>query len=83
MAALAKSPDPVPPQYENDISTLHKQVRTLMDLKQIPYMIQAALAAEEYRSIEDIADRWNSPDLTRSDGPKELGFEPNKNGYDD
>ena len=33
--------------------------------------------------MEDIADRWNSPDLARQEEPKELGFEPTKNGYDE
>ena len=83
MDRLAKAPDSVPAQYEAHIDLLHKQVRTLMDLKQIPYMAQSKLSEEEYRSMGDIADRWNSPDLARQEGPKELEFEPTKNHYDD
>jgi hypothetical protein len=83
MATLAKAPDPVPAAYLANIELLHKQVRTLMDLKQLPYMVQHNFSEDEYRSMEDIADRWNTADLARQDGPKELGFEPTKNGYDD
>jgi hypothetical protein len=70
MATLAKAPDAIPQQYEAHMESLHKQVRTLMDLKQIPYMVQSNLAEEEYCSMEDIADRWNSADLARQEGPK-------------
>ena len=47
MAGLAKVSDPVPHPYEAHLELLHTQVRTLMDLKQIPYMIQSNLAEEE------------------------------------
>ena len=47
-----------------------------MDLKQVPYMIQSTLAKEGYVSLEDLADRWDTPDKARKNGLRELGFEP-------
>lgn len=81
--SLARAPDECPAIYKDKVALLHNNVRSLMELKQLPYMIQAKLAEEGYVTMEDIADQWDSPDLARASGPKELGFESGKEGYDD
>ena len=81
--SLKRSPDEVPLIYEADLMRLHKQCRTILDLKMVPYFIQASLAQGHYLSVEDIADRWDTPEQARQLGPKELKFEAGQNDYDD
>ena len=52
-----------------------------MDLKMVPYFIQSALAKGDYLSVEDLDDRWDTPELARQTGPKELKFDIGENGY--
>ena len=37
--------------------------------KEIPWAIQAALGASGYVTVEDLADRWNTPAAARDPGP--------------
>ena len=60
---------------------LTRQARTLLDLKVIPYYIQAQLGDTGYITVEDLADRWHTAEEARVSGPKELKFEPNSNDY--
>ena len=78
---LVRPPDPVPPSLEAEVQKLTRQVRTILDLKVIPYYIQAQLGNEEYITVEDLADRWDKADDARTNGPNELKFEANSNDY--
>ena len=60
---------------------LTRQTRTLLDLKVIPYYIQAQLGDAGYITVEDLADRWHSAEEARTSGPRELKFEANSNDY--
>ena len=79
---LKRSPDEIPALYAADLEKLHKQCRRILDLKMVPYFIQAALAKEGYVTVEDLADRWNTPEDARQKAPKELNLEPGSNHYD-
>ena len=78
---LVRPPDPVPPSLEAGVQKLTRQVRTILDLKVVPYYIQAQLGDEGYVTVEDLADRWDKAEEARTSGPKELKFEANSNDY--
>jgi hypothetical protein len=80
---LKRAPDEVPAIYSADLEKLHKQCRRILDLKMVPYFIQAQLARGDYCSVEDLADRWDTPEKARQESPKELKYEPGDNSYDD
>ena len=60
---------------------LTRQVRIILDLKVIPYYIQAQLGDAGYVTVEDLADRWDKAEEARTSGPKELKFEAGSNDY--
>ena len=78
-----KAPGPVPFAFEADVLKLHKQTRTPLDLKMVPYYIQQQLASDGYVTIEDLADRWDTPESARQKAPEELNFQPGSNGFTD
>jgi hypothetical protein len=49
----------------------------------VPYFLQAQLAKGDYCSVEDLADRWDTPEKARQESPKELKYEAGDNNYDD
>ena len=79
----SKAPDPVPQAFEPEVLRLHKQTRSLLDLKMVPYYIQHQLAQEGYVTIEDLADRWDTPETARQKAPEELNFKSGDNGFTD
>ena len=79
---LAGAPSEVPSAFEANLHLLHKQTRALLDFKIVPYFIQSQLADSEYFSVEDVADRWNTPEKARQFGPAELKFSDGENDYD-
>jgi hypothetical protein len=81
--SLSKPPDAVPSCYEHEIQKLTRQAKSILDLKAVPYYIQASLASEGYVTVEDLADRWDKAEDARARGPKELKFEPGTAGYSD
>jgi hypothetical protein len=74
MTEQAKSPQDVPAAYESKLQELAKPARTLMDLKGLPYFVQYGLASQGYVTIEDLGDRWDTPQKAREEGPEALGF---------
>jgi hypothetical protein len=52
-----------------------------MDLKGFPYFVQAELASKGYTQLEDLADRWDTPQEARTKGPATLHFKDGDNGY--
>jgi len=79
---MACAPAEVPAQFEAPLQLLHKQTRTLFDFKMVPYFIQAQFAEGKYFSVEDVADRWSTPEEARQQGPAELKFKDGENDYD-
>ena len=81
MTEQAKSPQDVPAAYDAKLQELAKPARTLMDLKGLPYFVQYGLASQGYVTIEDLGDRWDTPQKAREEGPEALGFKPGENGF--
>ena len=82
MDTTARAPANIPTAYETSLATVSKPARTLMDLKGLPYFVQHQLATGGYVTLEDLADRWDTPQEARTKGPAALGFENANNGYD-
>ena len=81
MSTLKRAPDPVPAEYEANLSNISKSARVLMDLKGLPYFVQHELAKAGYTQLEDLADRWDTPQEARTKGPTILKFKEGDNGY--
>ena len=71
---LLRAPATVPSDLAPDVERLHSALRTLMDNKGLPYLIQAAIAKKGYTTCEDVADLYDSPEKAREFGPAEWGF---------
>ena len=66
---LACAPAAVPAKFEAALQLLPKQTRTLFDFKMVPYFFQAQFSEGKYFSVEDVADRWNTPEDARQQAP--------------
>ena len=80
-AAPAKPPDKVPAAIKEDVAKLQKPLAAILVGKEIPWVIRAALGASGYVTVEDLADRWNTPAAARDNGPRDLGFQDGENGF--
>ena len=77
----AKPPDEVPDEFKEDVAKLHKPLAAILVGKEIPCAAQAALGASGYVTVEDLADRWDTPAAARENGPRDLGFRDGENGF--
>ena len=75
------SPDPCPAAYEIEVAKIDADVRMLMTFYQIPYYIQAGLAADGFVTMADIAMRWPSREKIASDAADDYKFKDNEAGY--
>ena len=75
----AKPPDEVPDEFKEDVAKLHKPLAAILVGKEIPWAAQAALGASGYVTVEDLADRWDTPAAARENGPRDLGFRDGEN----
>ena len=72
MAAVGLSalpPAGIPDPLKGGIQKLSSPAKTLLMAKQVPYQIQHRLGEEGYTTIEDVADRWDTPQNGRGNGP--------------
>ena len=58
---IIRSPDQCPAKYLPEVSLLHRNTRSIMDAKALPYYVQAQIASKGYLSVEDVADLYDSP----------------------
>ena len=63
------------------MAKLQKPLVAILVGKEIPWVIQAALGASGYVTVEDLADRWNTPAAARENGPRDLEFRDGENGF--
>ena len=68
------------------MAKLHKPLAAILVGKEIPWAAQAALGASGYVTVEDLADRWDTPAAdtpaaARENGPRNLGFRDGENGF--
>ena len=75
--ALVIPPTEIPDANKADVDKLHQSVRTLLTHKAIPWQVQAKLARDGYVTMEDLADRWDTPENARNHSPQELEFQRN------
>ena len=59
------SPEKVPELYKEDIGKLSERTRQLMNSKALPYSCMANFAKKRYTSLEDTADRFDTPEKAR------------------
>ena len=74
-------PAEIPDALQDGIAKLSAPLKQLLKGKSVPYLIQHRLGSENYVTVEDLADRWDSAQVARQQGPRELGFEANHNGF--
>ena len=70
---LAVAPDECPDAQKDHVEKLHSSLKTLLIAKKIPWVVMAKLGEEGYVTIEDLGDRWNTPQEARDLGPRDLG----------
>ena len=71
----ARSPDAVPAQYEQGREELEKTAVNVYDTYAIPYSLQVQMAQQGYTTLQDLADRWDTPEKAREKSPKALKFD--------
>ena len=74
-------PSEIPDALQEGIAKLSAPLKQLLMGKSVPYLIQHRLGSENCVTVEDLADRWDSAQVARQQGPRELGFEANHNGF--
>ena len=74
-------PSDIPDALQDGIAKLSAPLKQLLMMKSVPYLIQHRLGSENYVTVEDLADRWDSAQVPRQQGPRELGFEADHNGF--
>ncbi|CAK9062794.1 unnamed protein product [Durusdinium trenchii] len=65
---------PAPEALQPHLDFLTKPLALILVAKQIPWVVQAKLAQEGYVTVEDLGDRWNTPEDARAQGPRDLEF---------
>ena len=78
----AKPPKEIPEALREDVEKLHRSVQILLISKQIPWIVQAQMARDGYTTMEDLACRWTTADLARTQSPTDLKFKDGENGFD-
>ena len=74
-------PEVCPSQYADGVHLWEFEPASFMVQYRVPWMIQATLAKEGYRSTADLADRWETLEEVRSKAPTEYGFAAETNGH--
>ena len=80
-AGPATPPDAIPDDQVDDVGKLSKPLSVLLVSKQIPWRIQGEMGRQGYTTVDDLADRWNSPEDARTNGPRDLEFEAGQHGF--
>ena len=60
-----RPPHPVPEPLQARVDMLSTSVKALFTQKGIPYWVMAQMAGSGYTTMEDLADRWDTPALAR------------------
>ena len=78
-AEPVKPPTEAPDALQPFLDLLTKPLALILVAKQIPWVVQAKLAQEGYVTVEDLGDRWNTPQEARAQGPRDLEFQAGEN----
>ncbi len=83
---MAAEPPARPPKeietLKEDVEKLHRSVQVLLVSKQIPWIIQAQMARDGYTTLEDLACRWTTAEIARTQSATDLKFKDGENGFD-
>ena len=69
-------PADIPAELQDGIDRLSAPLKQLLMGKSVPYLIQHRLGTENYVTVEDLADRWDTAQVARQQGPKSLALRP-------
>ena len=69
-------PSDIPDALQDGIGKLSTPLKQLLMGKSVPYLIQHRLGTENYVTVEDLADRWDT-----AQGAKRAWLEANRNGF--
>lgn len=76
-----EDPLDIPENQKEHVAKLSKSFSVILTSKQIPWVVQGNLARQGYVTVEDLADRWGSPEQARANGPRDLEFQDGQNGF--
>ena len=74
-------PAPCPAAYTADVGLWDIQPKQTFIDHSVPWFVIAAMAKEGYRTLADLADRYQDVATTRTQAPKEYRFEDGQNGF--
>ena len=77
---LVAHPEPVPPEYEADVNLMSARALKLCESKGLPYHAIAEFTKKRYRNLEDLADRFETPEKARMNTKKALKVEAGHDG---
>ena len=80
-AEPVKPPTEAPEALRPFLDLLTKPLALILVAKQIHWVVQAKLAQEGYVTVEDLGDRWNTPEDARAQGPRDLEFQDGENNF--
>ena len=80
-AEPVKPPTEAPEALRPYLDLLTKPLALILVAKQIPWVVQAKLAQQGYVTVEDLGDRWNTPEDARAQGPRDLEFQDGENNF--
>ena len=81
MPPPVKPPDDIPAALKDEVDKLSKASQVLLTSKQIPWMVQAKMGEQGYTTLEDLADRWDTAEQARTQGPAQLEFTAGTNDF--
>ena len=76
-----RPPHPVPEPLQARVDMLSTSVKALFTQKGIPYWVMAQMAGSGYTTMEDLADRWDTPALARQHAARDLQFVNDDHGW--
>ena len=76
-----RPPHPVPEPLQAHVDMLSVGVKALFTQKGTPYWVMAQMAQAGYTTMEDLADRWDTPALARQHAARDLNFTNNDHGW--
>lgn len=74
-------PETIPVIYKASLEKLDEATRVVMNSFNVPYYVQAQMADEGYRTISDLACRWDSPKDAKAEAPEDYKFQDGTAGY--
>ena len=74
-------PSDIPDALQDGIANLSAPLKQLLMMKSVPYLIQHRLGSENYVTVEDLADRWDSAQVARHKDQENLDSKQITNGF--